>query len=112
MLWNNYNQNFDIDPYKIYKLDFYSHIANSFSFIPRLYGYIMILKWIIVGKKRDEKEDRFDLVLGMTGITVSNFLLGISPMCVGFYYDENVSSWASKGMLAYVTVIICGIWWR
>jgi hypothetical protein len=71
----------------------YSIYAFCGCYVIRLYFIIMALKWLFIGSAIDEKEDRYDLVLGFTGLTISTLVWAIAPLFVGIILDVNNSVW-------------------
>lgn len=63
------------------------------------------------GSVTDEKEDRYDLVLGFTGLAINSFTFAIAPLFVGFYFDFNNSSWLNP-MIFYLLHLLLVFYWR
>jgi len=71
-----------------------------------------MLKWLCKGSATDEKEDRYDLVLGFTGMGVSIFAFAITPFFVGFALDFNAGKVWVKPMIFFLLQLLLCLYWR
>ena len=96
----------NISNYILYSL--YAFIGAS---VIRLYFVIMAMKWLCKGSATDEKEDRYDLVLGFSGLAISTLIWSVAPLFVGFYLDVSNSIWI-EGMLGFLVDFLIKLYWR